>query len=95
MVYNIDREILFILYRLKNRSRETRLMYFGYNEVIIIIIIIIFFFFTELSANKTGNFIKCGLLMTTKVCKQGYLEFLSVIIMNGLVEMLFSVSIVR
>ena len=45
-------------------------MYFGYNEVILLL------FFTELSANKTGNFIKCGLLMTTKVCKQDYLEFL-------------------
>ena len=51
-------------------------------------------FFTELSANRTGNFIKCGLLMTTQVCKQGYLEFLSVIVMNGLVEMLLSVPIV-
>jgi len=51
-------------------------------------------FFTELPANKTGNFIKCGLIMTRKVCKQGYLEFLLVIIMNGLVEMLLSVPIV-
>ena len=51
-------------------------------------------FFTELSANKTGNFIKCGLLMTTKVCKQGYLEFLLIMIMNELVKMLLSVPIV-
>lgn len=33
MAYNIDKVVLFILYGLKNRSRETGLMYLGYNEV--------------------------------------------------------------
>ena len=32
--------------------------------------------------------------MTTKVCKQGYLEFLLIMIMNELVKMLLSVPIV-
>lgn len=51
-------------------------------------------FFTELSANKTGNVIKYGLLMIAKVGKQGYLESLSVMIMNELVKMPLSVPIV-
>lgn len=92
MAYNIDKAVLFILYGLKNRSRETGLMYLGCNEVSLLCLFV--YCNSELSPDKMGNFIKCGFLMSAEVCKQRYLGFLYVVIVNGLVEMLLSVPVV-